>query len=140
MLAEIFPDFNIVSTLWRLLTWTHFQEIIYLKTDLEKEFYAQICRIEHWSVRTLLKKIDSMLFERTAISKKPEELARIELKQLKEQDKLSSDLVFRDDYVLDFLNLKDTYSENDLERSILKEIENFILGFGVGFTLVDRQS
>ena len=87
--VETFPDFQIVSTLWRQLSWSHFKEIIYRKTDLEREFYAQMCRIENWSVRTLRKKIDSMLFERTAISKKPEELAKLELKQLKEKDKFA---------------------------------------------------
>ena len=137
--VETFPDIQIVSTLWRQLSWSHFKEIMYLKTDLEREFYAQMCRIENWSVRTLRKKIDSMLFERTAISKKPEELAKLELKELKDEDKLSPDLVFRDHYVLDFLNLKDTYAERDLEAAILKEIENFLIELGAGFTFVARQ-
>lgn len=135
----IFPDIQIVSALWRQLSWTHFKTIIYLKTDLEREFYAQMCRIESWSVRTLRKKIDSMLFERTAISKKPEELAKLELKALKEEDKLSPDLVFKNHYVLDFLNLKDTYAEKDLEAAILREIETFLIELGAGFTFVARQ-
>ena len=137
--AEVFPDFQIVSSLIRQLSWTHFIIIIYLPTDLEREFYAQMCRIENWSVRTLRKKINSMLFERTAISKKPEELAKLELKILKEEDKLTPDLVFKDHYVLDFLNLKDTYAEKDLEAAILKDLENFLLELGVGFTFVARQ-
>jgi len=137
--AEVFSDFQIVASLMRQLSWTHFTVIIYLKTDLEREFYAQMTRIEKWSVRDLRKKIDSMLFERTAISKKPEELAKLELKQLKEDDKLTPDLVFKDHYVLDFLNLKDTYQEKDLESAILKEIENFLIELGVGFTFVARQ-
>jgi len=136
---EYFPDFQIVATLWRQLSWSHFKLLIPLKTELEREFYAQMCRIEGWSVRTLRNKIDSMLFERTAISKKPEELAKLELKQLKDEDKLSPDLVFRDHYVLDFLNLKDTHAEKDLESAILRELENFILELGVGFTFVARQ-
>lgn len=137
--ADVFPDFQIVASLMRQLSWTHFTIIIYLKTDLEREFYAQMCRVENWSVRTLRKKIDSMLFERTAISKKPEDLAKLELLQLKEKDKLSPDLVFRDHYVLDFLNLKDTYAEKDLESAILRELESFILELGIGFTFVARQ-
>jgi len=137
--VETFPEFEIVSTLWRQLSWSHFKEIIYLKTELEREFYSQMCRIENWSVRTLRKKIDSMLFERTAISKKPEELIKLELKQLKEKNKLTPDLVFRDPYVLDFLNLKDTYLEKDLESAIIHELEKFILELGVGFTFVARQ-
>ena len=135
----VFPDFQIVATLWRQLSWSHFKILIPLKIDLERDFYAQMCRIEKWSVRELRQKIDSMLFERTAISKKPEELAKLELKELSEEDKLTPDLVFRDPYILDFLNLKDTYQEKDLEKAILKEIEKFILELGKGFTFVERQ-
>ena len=98
-----------------------------------------ICRLEGWSVRTLKQKVDSMLFERTAISKKPTELARKELRQFNETDKLSPDLVFKDHYVLDFLDLKDTYSERDLEQAILHDLESFILELGAGFTFVARQ-
>ncbi len=134
-----FPDIQIVATLWRQLSWSHFKLFIPLKTDLERDFYTQMCRIENWSVRTLRKKIDSMLFERTAISKKPKELAKLELQNLRNENKLSPDLVFKDHYVLDFLNLKDTYLEKDLETSILRDLENFILELGVGFSFIARQ-
>ena len=80
-----------------------------------------------------------MLFERTAISKKPAELARKEIDSIKAEDKVSPDLVFRDHYVLDFLNLKDTFSETDLETAIIRDLENFILELGIGFTFVARQ-
>ncbi|RLA76828.1 MAG: hypothetical protein DRG30_01865 [Epsilonproteobacteria bacterium] len=137
--AETFDDFEIVSALQRQLSWTHFKTIIYLKTELQREFYAQMCLLENWNTRTLQKKIDSMLFERTAISKKPDELARLELGQLREEDKITPDLVFRDHYVLDFLNLKDTFLERDLESAILKDMENFLMELGAGFTFVARQ-
>jgi len=137
--AETFRDEGIVSTLWRQLSWSHFKEILYLKDSLQREFYAAMCRSEGWSVRTLRKKIDSMLYERTAISKKPEELAKKELSELQEEDRMSPDLIFRDPYVLDFLNLKDTFSERDLEAAILRELESFLLELGVGFTFVARQ-
>jgi hypothetical protein len=80
-----------------------------------------------------------MLYERTAISKKPEALIRQELKQLREEDKLTPDLVFRDPYVLDFLGLKDTYAEKDFEAALLREIEAFLLELGDGFCFVARQ-
>lgn len=80
-----------------------------------------------------------MLFERTAISKKPEDLAKLELKELSEDDKLAPDLVFRVPYVLDFWGLKDTFQEKDLENAILNETEKFILELGKGFTFVERQ-
>ena len=98
-----------------------------------------MCRIEKWNTRTLHQKIQSMLYERTVLSKKPDKLIATELKKLREEDKLTPDLVFRDPYVLDFLGLKDTYAEKDLEAAILREIEAFILELGVGFAFVNRQ-
>jgi len=137
--AEAFSDERIVSALRRQLTWTHFKTLAYVEDDLKREFYAEMCRIERWNTRTLSDKIASMLFERTALSKRPDKLARLEIQKLREQDELSADLVFRDPYVLDFLGLKDTYAEKDLEAAIIREIESFILELGVGFTFVARQ-
>ncbi len=137
--AEVFPDARIVSALRRQLGWTHFKSIIYLDDQLKRDFYAEMCRVERWSTRTLEKKIGSMLFERTALSRKPAKLAAMELKKLREEDQLTPDLVFRDPYVLDFLKLKDTYSESDFEAAILREIESFILELGAGFCFVARQ-
>ena len=79
-----------------------------------------------------------MLFERTALSKKPDKLIKQELAALREEDKLTPDLVFRDPYILDFLGLKDTYAEKDIEAAILREMESFILELGVGFCFVAR--
>ncbi|MBI1762320.1 MAG: DUF1016 domain-containing protein [Acidobacteria bacterium] len=137
--AEAFPDFAIVSALLRQLSWTHFKALIYLDDPLKRDFYAEMCRLERWSTRTLQERIQSMLFERTAISKKPEKLIEQELKALREEDALTPDLVFRDPYFLDFLGLQDTYSEQDLEAAILREIESFLLELGSGFTFVARQ-
>src|ERR1022692_1218969 len=137
--AEVFPDPRIVQPLAAQLSWTHFSLIIYLDDPLQRDFYAQTCALPIWSKRALQKKIGSMLFERTALSRKPEKLAALELKQLREEDKFTPDLVFRDPYILDFLGLKDTYAEKDLEAAILREIEAFLLELGVGFCFVARQ-
>ena len=137
--AEVFPDNSIVVSLIRQLSWTHFIALIPLKDDLQRDFYAEMCRLERWSVRTLRKKIDGMLYERTAISKKPEKLIEKDIVALREEDRLTQDLVFRDPYFLDFLGLKDTYSEKDLETAILREMEGFILELGAGFSFVARQ-
>ena len=137
--AEVFPDFNIVSALLTQLGWTHFLYIIPLDDPLKRDFYAEMCRIERWSTRTLEKKIQSMLFERTALSRKPDQLIADELAALREEDKLTPDLVFHDPYLLDFLGLKDAYAEKDLEAAILREIEAFILEIGVGFAFLERQ-
>ena len=137
--SEAFPDEQIVSTLSRQLSWSHFKEIIYLKQPLQKEFYAELCRVEKWSVRTLRQKVASMLYERTALSRKPEDLAKMELDALRQEDRLTPDLVFRDPYVLDFLGLTGAYQEKDLEAAILRELEAFIMELGIGFTFVARQ-
>jgi predicted nuclease of restriction endonuclease-like (RecB) superfamily len=138
-LVEVFPDREIVGALSRQLGWSHFLLLLPLKNELKREFYAEMCRVERWSVRTLRQKIGGMLFERTALSKKPAKLARQELARLRTADQLSPDLVFRDPYLLDFLGLKDTYSEKDLEAAILREMEAFLLELGAGFTFVARQ-
>lgn len=137
--AETFPDAKIVHALSGQLSWTHLRQIIYLDEPLKRDFYAEMCRIERWNTRTLGKKIGAMLFERTALSRKPAKLGAMELKKLREEDKLTPDLVFRDPYFLDFLQLKDTYAEKDIEAAILREMEAFILELGVGFAFLERQ-
>jgi predicted nuclease of restriction endonuclease-like (RecB) superfamily len=98
-----------------------------------------MCRIERWSVRALRQKISGMLYERTALSKKPAKLAKIELQKLREEDRLTPDLVFRDPYSLDFLGLKGAYSEKDLETAILRELEEFLIELGSDFAFLARQ-
>lgn len=130
---------RIVVSLSRQLSWSHIIALLPLKYPLQREFYAEMCRIERWNVRTLRDKIDNLLYERTAISKKPEKLIKREIKALRDNDTLSPDLVFRDSYFLDFLELKDTYNEKNLEDAILRELERFIMELGQGFAFVARQ-
>lgn len=137
--AEAFPEAEIVQTLSAQLSWSHFVLLLPFDDPLQREFYAEMCRAERWSTRTLQKKIGGMLFERTALSKKPAKLAQQELAKLRDEDQMSPDLVFRDPYFLDFLGLADTYGEKDLEAAILRELESFILELGVGFAFVARQ-
>lgn len=137
--SAVFEDPKIVAALLQQLGWTHFTILIPIKDALKREFYAEMCRVERWSTRDLRERIDSMLYERTALSKKPEALIRQELTALRDKDELSPTLVFRDPYMLDFLELADTYSEKDLEASILREIERFLLELGTGFAFVERQ-
>jgi predicted nuclease of restriction endonuclease-like (RecB) superfamily len=137
--AEVFPDEKIVVALIRQLSWTHFLRLIPIDDPLKRDFYSEMCRMEKWNTRTLQKKIGGMLYERTALSKKPDTLIRLELEQLRAENKLTPDLVFRDPYFLDFLGLKDRYLEKDIEDAIMRELENFILELGVGFTFVARQ-
>lgn len=136
---QTFSDEEIVSTLWRQLTWSHIKEVMFIDDMLKREFYIEMCKLDHWSVRVLRKRINSMLYERTSISKKPDKTIINELESLKGEQKISPDLVFRDPYFLDFLNLKDTYSEYDLESAIIAELEKFIIELGSDFTFMSRQ-
>ena len=138
-LAEIFPEDQILSTLQRELSWSHLKALIYIDDPLKRDFYLEICRVEHWSVRQLQERINSLLFERTAISKKPEETIRQDLELLRDQGQLSPDLTFRDPYVLDFLGLSDSYSEKDLESAIIAEMQRFIIELGSDFAFLARQ-
>jgi predicted nuclease of restriction endonuclease-like (RecB) superfamily len=138
-LSEVFPEPKIVHALSAQLSWTHFRLLIGLDDPVQREFYAQMCRLERWSTRTLEKKISGLLYERTSLSKKPAELASRELRALQDGDRVTPDLIFRDPYFLDFLGLKDAYGEKDVETAILRELERFILELGTGFAFVARQ-
>jgi len=137
--AEAFPKVKIVYALRRQLTWTHIRAVMYIEEDLKREFYVELCKLEQWSTRVLEERINSMLYERTAISKKPKETVKHDLELLKNEQKLTPDLVFRDPYFLDFLGLRDKYSEKDLETAIIVELQNFIIEFGSDFAFMERQ-
>lgn len=137
--AQSFPDEQMIATLSRQLSWSHFVEILPLKQSLEREFYAEMCRIERWSVRTLRERIGSQLYLRTALTKQPEDVVRQEISHLRAGGQMTPDMVFRDPYMLDFLGLPHGYSERDLEAAILREMERFLLELGSGFTFVARQ-
>jgi predicted nuclease of restriction endonuclease-like (RecB) superfamily len=136
--AEIQPDEAIVATLSQQLGWSHIQALLPIKDPLARDFYAEMCRIERWDVRTLRKKIGGMLFQRTALSKNTKEVISAEIGQLRD-GRVSPEAVFRDPYLLDFLGLKGAYNERDLEAAILREMETFLLEMGAGFTFVARQ-
>lgn len=138
--AQSLPDFQIVSTVSRQLSWSHFLEIIYLHDELQRHFYLKICQLERWSVRRLRERIDSMLYERTAISRKPELLIQQELEKLPDNAlPLNPDIVFRNTYILDFLGLKDAFSEKDLEDAILQYLQQFLIELGSDFAFMGRQ-
>ena len=138
-LNATFQDLTIVHTVCAQLSWSHIRTLIYIDNNIKREFYIQMSAHERWSVRTLQERIDSMLFERTAISKKPEKTIINDLELLKTEKQISPDLTFRDPYFLDFLGLHDSYSEKDLESSILAQLQNFITEMGSEFAFLARQ-
>ena len=137
--AQMFPDFQIVSPLVSKLSWSHFLMVMPLKDELQREFYLTMAASENWSKRMLRKEIDGMLFERTAIANKPDELIKKELSTLRDDNVLSPDLVFKSPYFLEFTGLKGMYSERTLEDSLVAHLEQFIVELGNGFTFVARQ-
>ena len=137
--ASLFPDFQIVATLVRQLSWSHFVLVMPIKDPMAREFYLTMAASEKWSKRTLEAKIDGMLYERTAISEKPDELIKQELATLRNDNEMSPDLVFKSPYFLEFTGLKGMYSERSLEDSLVANLEQFILELGAGFTFVERQ-
>ncbi|MCK4765331.1 MAG: DUF1016 family protein [Candidatus Aminicenantes bacterium] len=138
-LFEAYPILHSLRGELKGLSWTHIITILPIKDDLKRKFYAALCTTERWSTRVLKQRIGSMLYERTALSKLPEKTIENQLRELKEEDKMTPELVFRDTYVLDFLELHNCYSEKDVENAILKALEEFILEFGRDFYFVERQ-
>jgi len=133
-------DKEICATLSHILSWSHFIEFIKIKDDeVKREFYITMSAHERWDVRTLRERINSMLFERTAISKKPELTIRQDLQALSNDNKMSTSLFLKDPCLLNFLELEDSYSERDLESAILTELEKFMLEFGSDFAFLARQ-
>jgi len=136
--AEFFQEQKI-ATLSQQLSWSHLIELAYIENKTKREFYTQMIVLENWSVRKFRKNIEGMLFERTAIAKQPENVIEESLQKLSEDKQINPDLIFRNTYILDFLNLPTDYSEKELENALIKNIENFIMELGVGFAFLERQ-
>ncbi len=137
--AQLFPDYKIVSAVSTQITWSHVVEILPLKDELQREFYLTLSASERWSIRQLRKEIDGMLYERTAIATKPDELIKKELSTLRDDNVMSPDLVFKSPYFLEFTGLKGMYSEKSLEDCLGAHLEQFIIELGNGFSFVARQ-
>lgn len=126
--AEQFPDIEIVGQLARHLSWSHFLELLPVKKADAKIFYAKQSAEQGWSIRELRKNIETKTFERTEIANT----------QITKSDNIPLN-TFKDPYILDFLGLKNTYFEKDIEAAILRELEQFILEIGNGFAFIERQ-
>lgn len=137
--ARLYPNQQIVVTLSQQLSWSHIIRLIVIENSLERDFYSELCRLERWSVRTLRQKIDNMLYQRTAIAKKPESVIETELDKLRSGDLNNPDLYLQDPYILNFLKTKTISSEHDLEEAILNELQAFIQELGSDFCFVARQ-
>jgi predicted nuclease of restriction endonuclease-like (RecB) superfamily len=138
-LYQCFDSLEIVTTLSTQLSWSHLVELLKVDDPTQRSFYAELCAQSRWSVRTLRERMDSLLYERTAIARQPEAAIRQELAQLGQGASTSPALFLRDPYLLDFLDLRDGFTEKDLEAAILAELERFILELGSDFAFMGRQ-
>ena len=137
--ARMFPDREIVSTLSRQLSWSHFIMVCSIDDELKRDFYAEMCRVQKWSVRTFQKQLNGMLYERIALSKKPEDVIKSQLNKLKDTDEITPDLTFKEPYFLDFIGAHTYESEEELENLILNNITDFLQELGTDFCFVARQ-
>ncbi|MFN3437871.1 MAG: YhcG family protein [Acidovorax sp.] len=135
--AQTFPQPEIVATLSRQLSWSHFVNLIPLKTEQARQFYASQAAANTWSVRELRHQIDRKAFERTELASLQAD-APIHTAS-NNASSHSPALVFKDPYFLDFLGLRQGHDEADLETAILRQLEAFILELGRGFAFVERQ-
>jgi len=118
------------------LSWSHYRLLMRLEESPQREFYEAECTRGNWSVRQLDRQIQSMLYERTALSKRKLTViskAHERTITLKPEDEI------KDPYILEFLGLKDEYSESQLEEALIRHLEHFLLELGTGFAFVARQ-
>ena len=116
-----------------------FSQLLPIKDAVAREFYVTMAASQQWSIRRMRKEVEAMLYERTLISRKPEDFIRNELATLRDEDRLSPDLVFKSPYFLDFTGLKGYYKEHDLEDMLFNGLQQFLIELGNGFTFVERQ-
>ena len=128
------PEINILLT---NLSFSHFIELLKADNDPKRRFYEAQAINNNWGVRDLKRAIDSLLYERTGLSKAKE----IPLQEFNKKAEIVPENVFRNTYLLEFLGLENkiNYSESDLEESIITNLQNFLLELGRGFCFEHRQ-
>jgi predicted nuclease of restriction endonuclease-like (RecB) superfamily len=130
---------KIVATLSQQLSWSHLIEIATIDSEVKRDFYVYKCVENGWGIRELRKEIDKLLFERSPIAKLTDYEIKKRIGNTEKSTILNPDLVFKNTYILDFLNLPQTCSENDLENQLVSKIEDFILELGNGFAFLEGQ-
>lgn len=139
--AQAFPNAEIVATLSRQLSWSHIVDLLPLRTEDARRFYARQCAEQGWSVRELRRQIERKAYERSEIASTRQPAPT--LKTLPADGTSATGdtpaQVFKDPYFLDFLGLSQGFDEADLEAAILRQLEAFILELGRGFAFVQRQ-
>lgn len=129
---ETYRDDEKLSTLWRVLPWSHNRRIMSLKTPEEREFYLLLCKQKNYSFRELERLIQTGTFERTMLANEKISQTITELPQ-------STENVFKDSYVFEFLNLPTPHREKDLQQALVASLKDFILELGIGFTFIGNE-
>jgi len=137
-MRQFYQAYPIRSAVRAELTWTHYRTLMRLPDD-RRAFYERLAVTGRWSSRELEKQINSMLYERVGLSRRPEELAASLPHPNRPVAPSEYGEAFRDPYVLDFLGLDGAFSERDLEAALVSHIEHFLLALGHGFCFVGRQ-
>lgn len=126
-----------LATTFRL-PWSHYVRLLSVRNDLARRFYEAEALRSGWSVRQLSRQIDTAFYERTALSRDKAAMLR-KGEKARPEDRVSADEEVKDPLVLEFLNLKDEYSEAELEEALLRHLEKFLLELGGDFAFVGRQ-
>ncbi len=129
---ETYKDDQILSTLWAELSWSHHRRIMSLKAAEEREFYIRLCAKERYSVRELERLINTGTYERTILAQKNMSEAVKHLPQ-------SAENIFKDTYVLDFLDLPVLHKEKDLQTALVNSLKDFILELGKNFSFIGQE-
>ena len=137
-MRKLYLTFPKSETLSNVLSWSHYFEILRSDNDLEINFYAKQTEKENWSVRELKRQMKSMLFHRLALSS--DKKGVLELSE-KGQEIQKAEDILKDPYVLEFLNIPETYKflESELEEKLISNLQSFLLELGKGFTFEKRQ-
>ena len=137
-MRKLYLTFPILQTLSAKLSWSHYVELLKINDPQERSFYMHECEQNNWGVRELKRQMNSMLFQRLALSKNKEEVMMLAEKgQIIEKP----EDVVKDPYVFEFVGLPElpVYKEGDLEKALIDNLSQFLLEQGKGFTYVGRQ-
>ena len=134
-----FKDYKYLNEMISSLSWSVIKEIMYIKEPLKREFYIVTAQNNRWSVREIRRQKERLFYERTSLSKEPDLIIKKELKEARENQSVSPNMIFKDPYLLDFLNLEGEYHEKDLEDALVNDIIDTIREFGTDFSFLARQ-
>lgn len=132
---EVYKDYSNLSTALREISWSHNLAIFSrCKSIEEREFYLKLTKKERYSIRELQRQISSSIYERSLT-----QINNLQLSTALRESSTDLSTTFKDNYVFEFLNLSEFHNENDLQKSIVKQIKDFILELGKDFIFMGEE-